>query len=465
MAMKKLYVQVACSFLIIISTYFSARACQCGPTLSPYTAYHDAKAVFVGRVASSRDVAIYLQARDNTTYTAYERHFRFVVNESLKDAKTAELEVNSGSINSLCYTGFTVGDSYLVYAYEKSNGTLASGLCARTDRLEEATDDLHYLRAMLRGVPEPRVYGSVMKVENDLTKTKSRLTTPLPGIKVIVEGAGRRFESVTDKEGLYEIPKVPDGRYKLRPSLPKKYRGGFPAEEEFVLGVPAQFNRHIQQGTAFYGRFRIGWRNDLSGKVLDAEGNPILQARVTLMIARKNTELVIEEDEKNYRHDGKYQFSALTPGRYLLSVSLTALFGNAKKASRFYFPGTSDATQAVEITVGESESLEERDIRLPAEYVVRQIEGVLVWPNGTPVSRGSVCLGGSQNAGESIAKEMCTSTDELGRFSLQGFVGAAYQVQGESYSSGKGQSIKITVGKNNESLKVVIPFPKPITDH
>lgn len=135
-------------------------------------------------------------------------------------------------------------------------------------------------------------------------------------------------------------------------------------------------------------------------------------------------------------------------------------FGDTSKPSRFYYPNADDLDQASEITIGESESLEERDIRLPPRYIVRQVEGVLVWPNGVSVSGGWVFLADSKDAKDDEKKYDWITTDELGRFSLQVFVGLNYWVHGSSNSSGNGEPIRIRVTKTNEPLKVVIPFPK-----
>jgi hypothetical protein len=283
----------------------------------------------------------------------------------------------------------------------------------------------------------------------------------MQGIKIIVEGAGRHFEAVTDKQGLYSINKVPDGRYKARPVVPDKYRRYFPTEEEFVLGGEEQASFPlVHQGTSAYASFQIGWNNNLSGRILDAEGNPIVRATLTVMLPHNSSPLVIAEDQNDHHPEGKYEFYGLTPGKYLLSVKVRAPFDGATKPIRFYYPNADDPDQANEITIGESENLEERDIRLPPGYLVRQIEGMLVWPNGVPVSGGWVFLASAKDSADDDKKYAWGSTDALGRFSLQAFVGVEYWVHGSSNSSGKGEPIKITVNKVNEPVTVVIPFPK-----
>jgi len=118
--------------------------------------------------------------------------------------------------------------------------------------------------------------------------------------------------------------------------------------------------------------------------------------------------------------------------------------------------------QAREISIGENETLDDREIRLPPGYLVRQIEGVLVWPNGEPVSDGWVYLTASKDSPDDDKKYDSDSTDQLGRFSLQAFVGAEYWVHAEFRRSGKGTPIIIKVQPINEPLKIVIPFPKQI---
>lgn len=447
------------ALIVLPQLAVSVKGCICFPLPSPYKAYKEAKAVFVGKVVSSKDVAAQEQLRDKS-YTYYERHFRFSVAESLKGVANSEIEISAGRIDSDCYQGFTIGESYLIYAYGDSLDALGTGACTRTNNLKYASDDLYYLHALLKGMPEPRVYGAVIRIDNEVTRATTARVVPMESVKVIIEGEGRKFEAVTNKDGLYSLNKIPDGRYKARPQLSEKYMTNFPAEEEFILGTTSEYSYpQVQQGTAAHASFEIGWNNSLSGRILDAEGNPIVRAKASVMVARGSPPLLIQEDEYDHHPEGKYDFSGLTPGKYLLSVRIRAPFTDSNRPSRFYFPYVENVSQAAEITIGESESLE-RDIRLPPGYLVRQIEGTLVWANGVPVSGGWVFLAESKESADDEKKYDWTSTDELGRFSLQAFVGEEYWVHGQSNSPGKGEPVKIRVGKTNEPLKVVIPFPK-----
>lgn len=185
--MKQLLAQFALSFIFIPLLVSSADACTCLPISTPYKAYQEARAVFAGKVVSSTDVPLTERVRDKT-FTYVERRYRVAVTEWFKGAKTAEVEVSAGRTDSSCYVGFEVGETYLVYAYGDSDAALHSEMCTRTNSLAWAQDDVTFLRAMLKGVLEPRVYGSVMRVDSDPEKSQSSFTTPLAGVKIIVEG-------------------------------------------------------------------------------------------------------------------------------------------------------------------------------------------------------------------------------------------------------------------------------------
>ena len=462
--MNKIILRIAFVLLTIVTPYFSydAKACVCMPSRSPYREFQEARAVFVGKVVGSKDVASTETIRDQT-YTSYERFYQFAINETFKGlTKATTVEISAGTTNTSCYQGFTVGESYLVYSFGESDDHLGSGACTRTTNLSHAAAELHYLRGLLKGVPEPRVYGAVMRIDADLSASKpTTRVTPLAGIKVLIEGKGKKFEVVTDQHGLFSLTRIPDGNYKASPVLPEKYKLYFPEWAEFILRPQKELNYgRTQQGPSAYASFDVGWNNNLIGRIVDAEGNPIVRAKISVWLARSPSPLLIRRDDYDHHAEGKFQFNGLNPGRYLLCADIRAPFTDKTKATTFYHTSADSVDQAREISIGENETLESRDIQLPPGYVVRRIEGILVWPNGVPVSGGWVFLSASNEPTEDEKAFDVGSTDAMGRFSVQAFVGAEYWLHSQSDSSGKGEPIKVNVQMLNEPLKLVIPFPK-----
>lgn len=435
-----------------------AKACSCGPKQSTYYAYHSASAVFVGKAIGSRDVPFSRDTNSNTAEFTI-RMFQFDVSESFKGENGPQIDVSAG-IGS-CSFAFTTGETYLVYAFRNQAGILQSSFCSRLNELWNAADDVHFIRELLRGVPEPRVYGSVMRRETVAEgNSVVQRATPLAGVTVSIEGEEKRFEAVTDQQGLFRLQDIPDGKYKARPLLPdRQYKPYYWPDEEFTLisKMPAGYAGRVMKTATI--NFRVGWNNELSGRILDCEGNPIKRANVAVMLPRDPVPLGLEVRESD-RREGKFTFPGLVPGPYMISVSVMAPFEDKTKGTYFYYPGTESLAGAGRIDVGVDQTIDNKDIRLPEGYLVREIKGVLVWPNGKPVSRGWVRL---TDAKDSLNKDYAyesAATDEHGRFSVQGFVGAEYWIYGESHSSGRGEAIQIKVEKIIAPLKIVIPFPK-----
>lgn len=485
--MRPLTVRISLALVALLLSLFAdtATACTCLPIPSPYRAYREATAVFIGRAVSSRDVSSEETFNDRR-YTVDERYFHFAVEESLKGARDSELDISVGRVDSSCYQGFSLGETYLVYAYsDGSSNVLYSGACTRTKDIRYARDDIHYLRALMAGRPEPRIYGSVSRTDVDFQRPNSRLSTPLSGVRVVVEGGGRRFEAITDREGLYQLNNAPDGRYTVRPLLPERYMSYFPEREEIVLDSRAEPHPYAieARGPSGYAEFTIGWNNRISGRVLDAEGNPVRRARVSLILAGRapNEMFSVYEAAHDFHDNGRYEIRGITPGRYVISVSIRAPFISELDSPRTYFPSARDLERAQVIVLGESDDLTGYDVRLLPGQVVRQLEGVLTWPDGSPVTNGWLTLSNSQNSEDGAANYEGDRAGAQGRFSLQAFVGAEYWLHASVSTWGLGfgeppinlwdrgtqllysQPVRIRVARVNEPLRIVIPLPNGVT--
>ena len=469
-----------------------AIACTCGPSPSPYKAYQEAQAVFTGKVVSSQDIP-YDQTVSDPKYNVYDRHFKFAVTEVLKGTKTNEIVINVGRRDSSCYQGFTIGESYLVYAYasnqrfnrsesywgaatKKPDETMFAGACTRTETLKYAFDDLLYLRGMLQGVAEPVLYGSVSRVDNDPKDPESSRVTYLSGFTVIAESNGRKFSAITDNNGLYSFKKLPNGEYKVRAVLPGKYMHYWFNEEKVT--VPSD-------GYGAFAEFSTGWNNHVEGKVSDDAGNVVRRAVVRLLSVDPPVDKMSPQfgTISDYLGDaGKYQIYGKTPGRYLLAVEVYAPFLSGRDILRTYYPQTSNRQNASIITLGEADKLQV-DLKLTTDQRVRWIKGVVVWSDGTPMSKNAwVALEKLEDSEDkNNVRYDLTHADEQGNFQLQVFENAQYWVKGEVGTLGvqfkglpqslwdqgiqeiRSKPIKIIGSQSPVTLKIVIPLPEGAT--
>lgn len=126
-----LVVPVVCAWLVPER----AEACSCVKPPAPKVALKQSAAVFEGKVLG-------LDAKpDLHRVTA-----RFEVLRVWKGELNARAEVSTIDVDSMCGYGFTVGDTYLVYASGEPTG-LSTGLCTRTKASADAAADFKELGA------------------------------------------------------------------------------------------------------------------------------------------------------------------------------------------------------------------------------------------------------------------------------------------------------------------------------
>jgi hypothetical protein len=117
----------------------SSFACHCIPSNSQLTASQkvsraatESKAVFSGRVIEVNPRADYVEVK-------------FKVEKSWKHTSVGEITITTGLGHSDCGYGFQIGESFLVYAYRSRAGRLETNTCTRTQRLDDAGEDLRFL--------------------------------------------------------------------------------------------------------------------------------------------------------------------------------------------------------------------------------------------------------------------------------------------------------------------------------
>ncbi len=97
-----------------------------------------------------------------------------------------------------------------MYAHSSPDGgeALWTSICTRTATVEEAAEDLTFLRAIALKPSAPSVAGDVRD---------SRDGTPVPGVPVILTAVsgGGELRSVTDIRGRYLFAGVHAGEYRL----------------------------------------------------------------------------------------------------------------------------------------------------------------------------------------------------------------------------------------------------------
>jgi hypothetical protein len=144
---------------------------------------------------------------------------------------------------------------------------------------------------------------------------------PVRKARVILAPSERELDSelvaTTDEAGHFRFVEIPAGRYRLTAKkggfLDGAYRGVKPEDEGSLLKVAS--GDRMQDLTV-----RLFPAGAISGRVLDADGDPVSGATVNL--ERKETgDETVSSDETNTNQAGEYRFEGLSPGTYYISAS------------------------------------------------------------------------------------------------------------------------------------------------
>lgn len=373
---KSVYIfSIAFMFLMCLGSAQKTSACECFSLPPVYEAFEMADAVFIGKVVGSNE-----PKEGDESYDGYPIVFDLEVIENFKGAEGKTVKVNLGSKSNMCYGGYEVGRTFLVYA-RGGNGLPANkpdraekpkifydGFCTMTDFVENARAKLFFIREKLKGKPQPQIYGVVKRWESDLISEKWR-TIYDEKIKIVAESDKHRFETFTDRMGIFTFNNIPPGDYTLKPVGGERFRVEFPTEEKFqILRKDLIYVYGAGNYGGFYAEFILDWNNRLDGRVIDSDGKPFKRYVFELIpLSKIKDEKLPFKKEDDYHTDGIFRYGGITPGKYVISVVLYTKVKDSVEKRRFFYPQTESIGEAKIFEFGETTKLTGLEIKLPVK--------------------------------------------------------------------------------------------------
>lgn len=416
--------QIRLIFLLVTFTFLSAAneiyACSCVPEAPVCESFGGSSAVFVGRVVGAAEQKVEKnQDGTETTYDVGEIYFQ--VEEAFSGVKGKnKVTIYSGTGGADCGYWFLRDEQYLVYANEYE-GKFYTSICSRTRQLENATEDLIFLRQLPREGIGARIYGVVATQGEERDSKGEWKVDGLAGITILIKNSrGERTELATDSDGRYEVTGFKPGEYEVQARLPDYYY----RDEDSIHKLKVHDRGCARADFAAIPDGRI------TGRLLDSGGKPVKEAKVVL-ISPKAQGFVTMNSEIGREYiraedQGRFEFSQIPPGEYLLGVNITSSPDAEEPYPPTYYPGVTNRAQATVIKVSLGQKLNNFVLKLPPKLIERAVQGVVLWPDGTPAAGAEVYLADSLHPGW-IATGT-TRTDALGRFTIKGFEGITYFV-------------------------------------
>lgn len=269
-----------------------------------------------------------------------EVNFALKPEEVFKGPPAARIDITTKQ--TLCFPDLRPGDRWLFYLVrDKESDRLTLAYGSGSGLASQLRANVERLRRLSKFRNAGLVTGEV-----DISNGKPRVHHPIV-VRSLANGA--QYKAYTDKDGKFEFPPLPAGKYNLNPNT--------------VPGLKATWSGDIavepHQCTNYFVEVEVDGR--ISGFVRNPDGTPQESVEV---------EAVSADDADNpggsavTNGRGHYEIRGLDVGRYYVGLSIAdAIDGNGA----LYAPGVKDRKRATTVTLGQADRHAGVDIRVPSE--------------------------------------------------------------------------------------------------
>ncbi|MFN0111907.1 MAG: collagen binding domain-containing protein [Blastocatellia bacterium] len=382
--------------------------------------------IFVGKL---------VQASETQTVNLYGKpetgHFGKLLFEVIEQfSGTQENTTTVWSQGYGCGGLYHLGELYLVFATPSEEHGLESRNCSTAPVSAYFTKDRQPDNdlKLLRDVGQRKLDGAKISVTvyvdaNYSVKSGERDTKYLPNVEVKIEGEGKEITALTDHEGTYRANGLKPGKYVISMVLPDGllFADGEQTREEITLR---------EYGCAPTG-FKLSVDSGLHGIVKDENGKSVAGINVRLFSAELQDQIASEDFKRSLYddgvvsdRDGKYQFKSILAGQYLIATNFDGATSEFPYPRSFY-PQTAEVKKAEAITVEPGKNAGPFDLRLTEKLAARTVQGVVLWPDESPVVGASVRM----SLPDDYRSQDEADTDEKGRFILKGLKDCNYEIK------------------------------------
>lgn len=398
----------------------SAWACICFSFPSAKTAWETSPLVFLGHVERT-DVEFdeFGNPLPGTEWQGGDQKAWIKVDEAFKGTQ-ADAEIRLEQPVHSCSPGVRSGQRYVFYLHpaEKS-GTWIARSCHRSRSVDDAADDLLFLRALPWAANRSRLSGELEVSENSLEEGFRRVRK-LSGIPVRIRGAGRLIEIVTNADGVYEVYDLPQGTYRVEFDLPKGLRlaGGNSKEAPIATSEIA-----LSVGGGSSVNFYLREDNLVSGRLVDPKGKPLSGIEVTLEPVEGLTPS--SHLPNGYtKENGTFLIESFPSGEYVLVANRSGSVSGRVPFGRVYLQGTVQREQAQILDIRDGKHVTDLVLIVPKMEPTITISGRVQFNDGQPAAEANLTL-----QGLGPREQPAVTSDPNGTFQVSLLSGRPVQIQ------------------------------------
>ncbi|MFY9688966.1 MAG: hypothetical protein WAJ86_03460 [Candidatus Acidiferrales bacterium] len=371
----------------------AAKACTCSQApAGKCPGLHSGDVVFLGTVTAVEDMPYTPPKSDNSSDPANPSNpssapvdiiasrltrYHFRIDEKFAGSDVAEIDIYAGGDDGDCAYRFKKGEQYLVFTQEETEGRLFATICNGTRPAGEAIALLPQLRAMRDGTHVASVFGILRRTDPPFLSPPDDPDDPVPNVSLKLRSQLDRFETSTDKEGVYSFYDVHAGEYRFTANLPPRTE----LTQKTLPGGLPPFK--IPDGACFEYNVDALPTGHIRGSVLGANGKPLSLASVELYRAGAY------DDAKPglwaYQGDtGVFDFDHIGPGDYIMVFNRANRKDPNSPYPRAFYPGVPDVGDAQPIHLSDGQQLTKVNLRLTEGLPTREIRVRVRWEKGRP---------------------------------------------------------------------------------
>jgi hypothetical protein len=445
--MKYKFLFLSLFLMLLLGAFQQIFACSCVRNISTCQRLGYSDVIFIGKVVDVKTESGDASAIESTV---------FEVEEMFLGAKKEQIIVRNKSGTS-CDTEFATGETYVVFANGDEKKGFGTGYCSGNTLISDAAEILDDLRGLPKAGAGGKIYGHV----SENLKKRAGESVPMAGVKIKFQelgGKSKIYNAVTDEKGNYELI-VPQGKYKIIPTVPAYAALGFIGEEPIF----AKDRACVEESFSIENKSRI------SGRVVDADGKPVPDINLELIPIDQIEKPDPYDDGSGYllvEDDGTFTIDHIPAGKYTLSVNYTFFPNEESPFPTVFYPNSPERAGAKVFEIGLGKSIGGIVFRLPPRLSEKTIRGTITFEDGKPAANVDVYLEDAENYGFCV-NGCDTKTDAEGNFTLKGYLARKYIIKSFPEIEKDGETKKyaldsptISLYDNVNELKLVLKETK-----
>jgi hypothetical protein len=224
---------------------------------------------------------------------------------------------------------------------------------------------------------------------------------------------GGPYFTKTNSDGSALIRDLPPGEYAVTGE-----RDGYRKVETQVV-VPAK--------ACALAVFPMNLARSITGRLLTASGEPASGVEVELQGLRSG--VWKNWNDTTTDEHGRFELVVYGAGSYRIGVNLSKLPSPERPYATWLHPGTGDRAAATVFDFEDRPAHRSADFKLPVPERVRNVSGIVLWPDGRPAANAAVWV---IDPNLSMFAGLNVIADNNGRFEAQVYSGSSYRLYADA---------------------------------